>query len=105
VNVSWEQALPWRMRRHYLLERAAPRHLAAVFNRLCGLHAQLMSSVDLALWARIDGLERDAVAHALWRQRTLVKMWAMRSTLQCCRQPISAPESAAYGSGNQESGR
>jgi uncharacterized protein YcaQ len=81
VNISWQQALAWRMRRHYLLERASPGDLVAVVERLGGLHAQLMSSVDLALWARIEGLERDAVVDTLWRQRTLVKMWAMRATL------------------------
>ncbi len=81
MNISWEQALAWRMRRHFLFERASPGDLVSVVDRLRGLHAQLMSSVDLALWARIDGLERDAVAKALWRQRTLVKMWAMRATL------------------------
>jgi hypothetical protein len=81
VDIAWEQALAWRMRRHYLIERASPHDLAAVVDRLCGLHAQVMSSVDLALWARIDGLEKDAVADALWRRRTLVKMWAMRATL------------------------
>jgi hypothetical protein len=69
------------MRRHYLVERAPADRVVAVVDRLSGLHAQLMSSVDLALWARIDGLTRDAVADALWRQRTLVKMWAMRATL------------------------
>jgi hypothetical protein len=80
VDISWEQVLAWRMRRHYLIERASPDDLVAVVDRLRGLHAQLMLSVDLALWARIDGLERDAVADALRRQRTLVKMWAMRAT-------------------------
>lgn len=80
MEISWEQALAWRMRRHYLVERTSD-DLVTVVDRLRGLHAQVMSSVDLALWARIDGLERDAVADALWRQRTLVKMWAMRATL------------------------
>lgn len=81
MNFSWEQALTWRMRRHHLIERASPDELTAVVGRLCGLHAQAMSSVDLALWARIDGLDRDAVADALWRRRTLIRMWAMRATL------------------------
>jgi hypothetical protein len=81
VSIPWEQALAWRMQRHYLIQRAPPRDLARVVERLCGLHAQVMSSVDLSLWARIDGLERDAVADALWRKRTLVRMWAMRGTL------------------------
>jgi Winged helix DNA-binding domain len=81
VDISWEQALAWRMRRHYLIERGSPDDLVAVVDRLRGLHAQVMSSVDLALWARIDRLEQDAVADALWRQLTLVRMWAMRAAL------------------------
>jgi len=81
MNISWEQALAWRMRRHFLIERASPKELVAVVDRLRGLHAQVMSSVDLALWARIDGLERDAVRNALWRTRTLVKIWSVRGTL------------------------
>ena len=40
-----------------------------------------MSSAELTLHARVDGLEPDAVAKALWRDRTLVKTWAMRGTL------------------------
>jgi hypothetical protein len=41
----------------------------------------LMSSAELSLWARIEGLERDAVTAALWKHRALVKLWAMRGTL------------------------
>jgi hypothetical protein len=69
------------MRQQCLIERASPADLVAGVDPLRGLHAQLMSSVDLALWARIDGLEREAVADAPWRKRTLVKIWAMRATL------------------------
>src|SRR5882757_5062143 len=68
------------MRQQYLVDRAAPADLIAV-ERMCGLHAQVLSSVELALWARIEGLTRDAVQDALWQQRTLVKLWAMRGTL------------------------
>jgi len=48
---------------------------------ICGLHAQLMSSAELTLWARVAGLEPDAVQRALWDDRSLVKTWAMRGTL------------------------
>jgi hypothetical protein len=78
---SWEQALAWRMARHRLVERAAPSDLLRVVGDICGLHAQLMSSAELSLWARIDGLEPDAVHEALWQHRALVKLWAMRGTL------------------------
>ena len=80
-RLSWEQALAWRMERHRLVERAAPSDLVSVVGQICGLHAQLMASAELSLWARIDGLERDAVHEALWKQRALVKLWAMRGTL------------------------
>jgi hypothetical protein len=78
---AWRQALAWRLRRHHLVERAAPSELLRVVADICGLHAQLASSAELSLWARIDGLDRDAVSRALWEQRTLVKLWAMRGTL------------------------
>jgi hypothetical protein len=81
MDISWDQAIAWRMRRHYFIERASPKQLVAVVDRLRGLHAQVMSSVDLALWARIEGLRREHVVGALWKNRTLVKMWAMRATL------------------------
>jgi uncharacterized protein YcaQ len=40
-----------------------------------------MSSAELTLWARVESLDRQAVQHALWKDRTLVKTWAMRGTL------------------------
>jgi len=77
-RLSWEQALAWRMERHRLVERAVPSDLIRVVGEICGLHAQLMSSAELSLWARIDGLERDAVHETLWTHRALVKLWATR---------------------------
>jgi len=56
-----------------------------VVSELCGLHAQVMSSAELMLWARVDGVRRDSLGTALWRDRTLVKMWAMRGTLHVFR--------------------
>jgi Winged helix DNA-binding domain len=81
AEASWEQALAWRMSRQHLVDRASATDVVAVVERMCGLHAQVMSSVELALAARIDGLTRAAVQEALWQQRTLVKLWAMRGTL------------------------
>jgi hypothetical protein len=81
VELTWKQALAWRMRRHGLVERAGPDELLDVTARLCGLHAQVLSSAELTAWARIDGLGRDAVQDALWESGSLVKTWAMRGTL------------------------
>src|SRR4029078_7175133 len=66
---------------HHLVERASPDDLVRVAGAIGGLHAQVTSSAELSLWARIDGLSRDAVRDALWQSRTLVKLWAARGTL------------------------
>ena len=81
ADLTWKQALAWRISRHRLVERTGPDELVAVAARTCGLHAQVMSSAELTLWARIDGLRPGALADALWEQRSLVKLWAMRGTL------------------------
>jgi hypothetical protein len=81
LTVTWPQVLAFRLQRHFLEERAAPGNLLAVVSRTCGLHAQVMSSAELAAWARIDGLDSGDVSAALWKERTLVKVWGMRWTL------------------------
>ena len=40
-----------------------------------------MSAAEWQAGARIDGLTPGAVQEALWKERTLVKTWAMRGTL------------------------
>ena len=40
-----------------------------------------MSWAELSLWARVEGLTRDAVTEALWTHRSLVKLWTARRTL------------------------
>jgi hypothetical protein len=40
-----------------------------------------MSSAELSLWARVDGLDRGTLQELLWERRELVKLWAMRGTL------------------------
>jgi uncharacterized protein YcaQ len=81
IELTWPQALTWRMRRHRLIDRAPQEEMLDVVSRIGGLHAQVMSSAELTLHARVEGLEREAVARALWEERSLVKLWAMRGTL------------------------
>src|SRR5262249_40033045 len=61
--------------------RAPAEGMLDVASRLCGLHAQVLSSAELTVWARVENLERGAVQRALWQDRTLIKTWAMRGTL------------------------
>src|SRR5258706_14082369 len=81
LKLTWPQAAAWRIRRHHLDQRAPAGSMLAVANRLCGLHAQVMSSAELTIWVRVENLDRRVVQRALWEDRTLVKTWAMRGTL------------------------
>jgi hypothetical protein len=79
--VKWESVLAWRVERQHLARRATDA--LAVVSDLCGLHAQVMSSAQLTLWARME--DPPDVEDLLWRRRVLVKTWAQRGTLHLHR--------------------
>jgi hypothetical protein len=81
LKLTWPQTAAWSIRRHHLYHRAPAGSMLAVATRLCGLHAQVMSSAELTVWARVENLDRHAVQRALWEDRTLAKTWAMRGPL------------------------
>lgn len=81
ARLTWENVLAWRLRRQHLHERRPSEAILAVVADICGLQAQVMSSAELAVWARVEGLAPGAFQQALWEERTLVKTWAMRGTL------------------------
>src|SRR5260370_4015136 len=81
VKLGWEEARALRLERHQLHRRAPRGSELRVAGRICGLHAQLLSSAALSLWARVEGTSLEAFQRALLRERTLVKIWAMRGTL------------------------
>jgi hypothetical protein len=80
-QLSWSDVIAIRARRHRLHERAPREAMLDIVSELVGVHAQVMSSAELTLWARVADLEPPAVATALWEERSLVKLWAMRGTL------------------------
>lgn len=80
-KLTWPQIAAWRVRRHQLDQRLPAGSMLKVASELSGLHAQVLSSAALAVWARVETLEHGAVPRALWEERTLVKTWAMRGTL------------------------
>lgn len=80
-KLNWRKVMAWRLRRHHLDQRVPKRRALAVVGEICGLHAQLMSSAELSMRARVDKLRRDDVGKWLWADRRLVKTWAMRGTL------------------------
>jgi hypothetical protein len=52
-----------------------------VVSQVCGVHAQVQSSAELQIWARVEGVKPKDVRDALWERRSLVRTWAMRGTL------------------------
>jgi len=81
MKLNWEEARALRLERHHLHRRAPRGSELRVAGRICGLHAQLLGSAALSLWARVEGASLEGFQRALWRERTLVKLWAMRGTL------------------------
>ncbi len=81
ASLTWPEVLAWRLTRQHLGRRATREEALGVVSQICGLHAQILSSAELTLWARVEDLEPDAIQKALWGKRSLVKTWAMRGTL------------------------
>ena len=81
AKLDWAQVMAWRAARHHLDERVPAKAMLEVVAEIAGLHAQVMSSAELTLAARVEGIEPDDVRRALWEERSLVKTWAMRGTL------------------------
>jgi hypothetical protein len=81
LRIPWGQVALFRAHRHWLNRRAPRGAMLRVAGEICGLHAQVLSSAELSLWARVDHLAPAAVQRALWSEGSLVKTWAIRGTL------------------------
>jgi hypothetical protein len=68
------------MARQSLAPRS-PDAVAQVVRRSAGIQAQVQSAAVLAVAQRRAAPRRGEVDRALWRDRTIVKTWAMRGTL------------------------
>lgn len=74
----------FRLRRHALrphLDASGPAAAPAVASAACGIHAQVMGTTDLQVWARCPSSRPGDVARSLWEERSLVRTWCMRGTL------------------------
>jgi hypothetical protein len=81
TSLTWNQVNAWRLSQHGLSSRFNRPDLLTAVTRTGGVQAQLMSAAELAIGARVDGLSPQDVQNALWKDRSLVKTWAMRATL------------------------
>ncbi|XVQ83631.1 winged helix DNA-binding domain-containing protein [Microbispora siamensis] len=91
AETTWAQVLAWRLRRQFV-EPAGGGDVVAIARRLCGVQAQVASSAALAVAVRHASPRPGEIEDALWRDRTLVKTWTMRSTLHL----LPADEFPAY---------
>jgi hypothetical protein len=80
IELGWDQVHAFRLARHGLDERR-PRSGAEVSRRINGIQAQVMSAAELSIGARSTSVSPAEVQGALWEERSLVKTWAMRTTL------------------------
>jgi hypothetical protein len=67
--------------RHHLIPRARADDAVTVAEDLVALHATDPATVYLSLWARLTAPEIPAIERALYEDRTLVRMLAMRRTM------------------------
>ena len=94
---TWRQLAALRLERQHLENRAPRAGMLTVVRDHVAVQAQVMGSAELAVHARVEDLERDAIRQALWRDRTLVKTWAMRGTLHLVAADELAELVAALG--------
>jgi hypothetical protein len=80
-SLTWKQVNSWRLSQHCLSPRLKRQDCVEAVTRSAGIQAQVMSAAELAICTRVDGLTPGDVQAALWKDRTLVKTWAMRGTL------------------------
>src|SRR3982751_6461051 len=81
VSLKWEQVLAWRLEQHSLAPRLERADFLKAVERVLGVQAQVLSAAELSVGARVDALTHDDIQAALWKDRTLVRAWAMRGTL------------------------
>ncbi len=81
VALTWEQIGCWRVKKQHLVEQAPRNQMLTVVRNTCGIQAQVMSSAEMAIAARVKDITSEDVQTALWQDKTLVKAWTMRGTL------------------------
>jgi hypothetical protein len=79
MQVTWGEVIARRLQRSSVVPRTSS--LVEVASGTSGVQAQLQSSAELQLAARVDGITQTDVRAALWERRELVKAWTLRGTL------------------------
>lgn len=77
-RLSMQQVAAWRLTRQNLLRRTGKEGWLDTVHRIGGIPSRMMQAVELAVWARADGVKPADIRQALREDRTLVECWAMR---------------------------
>ena len=96
LEISWPQALAWRLRRHEL-DPPGQLPVDEVVGRLAGVQAQVASFAEFAVRVRSSAVPAGGVADALARG-DLIKTWAMRGTLHLLTPEEAGPALALLAS-------
>ena len=80
ADVTWSQVLAWRMARQSLAPRSSAK-VPEIVRRCAGVQAQVHPASLLGVAQRRRAPRPEDVERALWRDRSIVKTWAMRGTL------------------------
>jgi Winged helix DNA-binding domain len=70
-----------RLERQHLGVPAPRGDVVRVVAGVCGVHAQMMPSAEIALGIRVEGITRRDVEEELWTRRSLVKAYGPRGTI------------------------
>ncbi|MDG4797050.1 winged helix DNA-binding domain-containing protein [Micromonospora sp. WMMD1082] len=83
AGCTWDQVNARRLERAGLTgpRRHGEAAIGQVATAQCGVHAQVMSAAEWSLGSRLDGVSRQAVQDALWRDHRLVKTRGPRGTV------------------------
>lgn len=81
LSLRRQQASAWRLSQHCLTQRLPRQDFINAVRRAGGIQAQVMSAAELAIGVRVDGFSTQDVQSDLWKDRRLIKTWAMRAEL------------------------
>ncbi|HET7027770.1 MAG TPA: winged helix DNA-binding domain-containing protein [Candidatus Limnocylindrales bacterium] len=80
-ELTWPDVLRRRLDAHRLAIPADGHAVAAVVGDVCGMHGQLLASVELSVGLRVVDTTRADVRAALWGSRALVRTYGLRGTI------------------------
>ncbi len=83
MHIPAAQACWFRLRRSGLVDPFNSAPEAA--RRLVGIQGQIHTAAGLAVWNRVSGMTLQRFESALYRRRSLVKLWGQRNTLHVYR--------------------